>query len=266
MVTEHFQLQRMPFERDVPCDSLYRSEQVQQSLARLLYVSQQRSMGILTGEVGAGKSTLLRLLKHHLDPNYYFFVYIADSELSPRTFYYLVLLQLGVTHPPFPMAKLKSTFKETVTEYEQNKGMTCVVVIDEAQDMTGRMMKELRYVLNFQIDSRSPLALILAGQSELYAHLQNLYLAAVRRRVDAFAYLSGMSLQDTQAYVGHQLREAGAAHALFPNDVVERIHEHSKGILSTINTLCKRSLIDAAGHEQKLVEHANLERAAREPY
>ncbi len=78
--------------------------------------------------------------------------------------------------------------------------------------------------------------------------------------------LEGMSSKETAAYIDHQMTNAGAAHPLFPNDVKERIHEHSKGIAASINTLCKRALLDAATRDQKLVELANVDRAAKEPY
>ncbi len=264
MFQEHFSLQGLPFDRALPCSSVYLSKQFQEAVARLQYVCEHRCLGILTGDVGAGKSTVLRFLEHSLDPNRFQFLYIVDSELTPRVFYSLALQQLGVPNPPHAMTRLKTMFRKVVESTYQTKGITCVIAVDEAQDMKLTMAQEVRYVLNFHGDSFSPLALILAGQMEFRAMLQTLLMAPVRRRVEATAVLRGMCVAETKAYIEHQLHEAGSAHPLFPNDVLDRIYEHSKGITAHVNSLCKRALLDAASRDQKLVEQANVDRAIQE--
>ena len=82
MFMKHFGMSISPFERDMPSDMLYDCKVFSEALARLIFCCQRRTMAIITGEVGAGKSTLLRMLRDRLDPNNYFFVYIADS-ISP---------------------------------------------------------------------------------------------------------------------------------------------------------------------------------------
>lgn len=264
MFQEHFSLHGTPFDRSLACTSLYPSKQFQEAVARLQYVCEHRCLGVLTGDVGAGKSTVLRFLEHSLDPNHFQFLYIVDSELTPRVFYTLALQQLGVPKPPHAITALKTLFRKVVASTYQNKGITCVIAVDEAQDMKLTMAQEIRYVLNFHADSFSPIALILAGQVEFRAMLQTLLMAPVRRRVEATAVLRGMTDAETTAYVEHQLKEAGAIHPLFPNDVLDRVYEHSKGITAHINSLCKRALIDAACRNQKLVEQANIDRAMQE--
>jgi len=96
---KHFGMTTSPFEREIASQFLYESRQFSEALARLLFTCQRRTMAVITGEVGAGKSTLLRMLKSKLDPNHYFFVYIADSNLTPRNFYTLALLALAVEPP-----------------------------------------------------------------------------------------------------------------------------------------------------------------------
>ncbi len=264
MFQDHFAMQAVPFDRSLACSSLYLSQQFQEASARLRYVCEHRCLGVLTGDVGAGKSTVLRYLKYLLDPTNFQFVYIADSELGPRAFYSLALHQLGVPQPPYSVTRLKTVFRNTVEMMFNNKGITCVFAIDEAQDMTLAMAKELRFILNFQADSHSPLALVLAGQVEFRTTMKTLIMAPVRRRVEATAILRGMTLKETTEYIEHQLRQAGATHPLFPGDVQERIYEHSKGVTAHINALCKRALIDAAARRQKLVEQANVDRAIQE--
>lgn len=165
MFTAHFGMDKAPFERDIASESLYESKQFSEALARLMFSCQRRTMAVITGEVGAGKSTLLRMLRGRLDSNNYLFTYIADSNLSPRNFYIRALSALAVD-PPGQLPKLKQAFKDTVADFYESKGLTCIIAIDEAQTLEISMLQELRFILNFKTDSFSPIALILSGQSE----------------------------------------------------------------------------------------------------
>jgi len=259
MFTEHFDMAASPFERDIASQSLYESKQFSEALARLLFACQRRTMAVITGEVGAGKSTLLRMLRDRLDSNNYFFAYIADSNLTPRNFYTLALSTLAV-EPQGQLPKLKQKFKDTVTDFCESKGRTCIIAIDEAQTLEISMLQELRFILNFKADSFSPIAVILSGQTELRSTLRTLHMMPIWRRVDTSYHLSGMSYEETKAYISHQLKKAGCSRPLFPDDVVSRIQERSKGIPAMVNILCKGCLLDAAVRGQELVDGENFNR------
>lgn len=263
MFMKHFGMSIAPFERDMASDMLYECNIFSEALARLLFACQRRTMAIITGEVGAGKSTLLRMLRDRLDPNHYFFVYIADSNLTPRNFYTLALAALAV-EAPGQLPKLKQRFKDIVTDFYDSKGITCIIAIDEAQTLEMSMLQELRFILNFCIDSFSPIAMILTGQTEFRSALRTLQMAPIWRRVDTSYHLCGMTLEESKAYISHQLKVAGCSRPLFPDDIINRIHEKSKGIPATINTLCKGCLLDAAARGQELIDMESLNRILTE--
>lgn len=260
MFTKHFGMNVSPFERDIASHALYESKQFSEALARLIITCQRRTMAVITGEVGAGKSTLLRMLSDKVDSNNYLFIYIADSNLSPRNFYIRALSELAVD-PPGQLPKLKQTFKDTVTDFYESKGLTCIIAIDEAQTLDMSMLQELRFIMNFKADSFSPIAMILAGQSEFRSTLRTLHMAAIWRRVDTGYHLGGMSFEETKTYISHQLKVAGCSRPLFPDDVINRIQEKAKGIPAMINMLCKGCLLDAAARGQELIDGENFNRA-----
>jgi len=259
MFMKHFDMVTSPFERDIASHALYESRQFSEALARLLFTCQRRAMAVITGEVGAGKSTLLRMLKERIDPNNYFFVYIADSNLTPRNFYTLALSALAV-EPQGQLPKLKHKFKDTVTDLYESKGRTCIIAIDEAQTLEISMLQELRFIMNFRADSFSPIAMILSGQTEFRSTLRTLHMMPIWRRVDTSYHLSGMTYEETKAYVCHQLKVAGCSRPLFPDDVISRIYERTKGIPAMVNILCKGCLLDTAARGQELVDMENFNR------
>lgn len=259
MYLKHFGFSFGPFERDISADDLYDSPYFTEAMARLLYACEKRTLAVITGEAGSGKSTLLRLLNHRLDPNTYLYCYIADSTLSPRNFYFTVLSEMGLT-PPGQLPKLKSLFKKALLELYETKGKTMIISIDEAQTLENSMLFELRFILNFKHDSFSPLTVILVGEPSLKASLRAFHMSAIWRRVDTGYHLSSMDFEQTKSYINHQLKVAGCGHPLFPDDVISRIQEKSKGLPAFINALCRGCLLDAFTRKQELVDGENLAR------
>ncbi len=259
MNLKHFGFNFAPFERDIQAEMLYEWPHFHEALARLVYACEKRTLAVVTGEAGSGKSTLLRLLGHRLDANAYLYLYLADSNLTVRNFYFTALTAMGLIAQG-QQVKLKSLFKSAVLDFFENKGKTVVVMIDEAQSLEHSMLFELRFLLNYRCDSFSPLAIILAGETMLKATLRAYHMNGILRRIDTGYHLEGMDYEQTRAYINHQLKNAGCEHPLFPDDVIARIQEKSKGLPAFVNTLCRGCLFDAAGRSQSLVDGENLAR------
>ena len=98
-------------------------------------------------------------------------MYLADSKLTPRHFYKGLLEQLGC-EAKFYRGDAK---RQLHREIELMKGihkLQPVVIVDEAHLLDREMLEEVRFLLNFKMDSESPMALILVGQSELWDKFQ----------------------------------------------------------------------------------------------
>ncbi len=262
-ILRHFGFDYHPFEREIASDHLFESASFNEALARLLYSCQKRTLSVLTGEIGAGKSTVLRMLESRLDKNHFLFLYIADSQLTPRNFYIGVLGALGL-RPPSQLTRLKQEFKSAMLDLFESKNRTPVIAIDEAQSLDLSMLQELRFILNFGIDSFSPLGLILSGEPQFRLMLRTPHMAAVWRRVEIAYHLGSLNYEETKAYIDHQLKAAGCSHPLFPEDAIRKIHERAKGIAALINILCKGCLQDAASREQTLISTENINRVLQE--
>jgi len=87
MYEEFYELDKTPFIRGLPTESLYMTDELEEILMRLKYVAQRQLFAVVTGDCGTGKTTLLRKFKNEIDSNHYKFLYISDSKLTPRNFY-----------------------------------------------------------------------------------------------------------------------------------------------------------------------------------
>ena len=259
MIKEFFGFTHIPFTKEIPVDCIFPSEQHQELIARLSYAIENRYFSMVTGDIGAGKSTAIRSLIQSMDPSKFRFVYLSESRMSPRIFYQEVLYQLD-TEPGF----LQATAKRRFVDFYQKHHVLPVIIIDESQELSTAMINELRFVINFDMDSLSPLALILTGQPELRDRVKLRALRAIEQRINVRFHLSGLSEEETKKYIFHGLQKAGGTHMFFSDDAVKAVYTHSNGIPRLINSLCNDCLVDAVGRQQHTVDATNVARVVAE--
>lgn len=253
MYEEFFGFQRTTFCRDLPPEDLFSTAATQELNARLRYTMQQRFFMLLTGEVGAGKSTQIRLFVAGLNPATCRCLYIYDSDLTPRNFYWEALHQLGC-EPHFYRGDAKRQLVKALTSLVDESKKSLVMIIDEGHLLKLEMLEELRFLLNFHMDSYTPMSLVLAGQPELKETLKKQALTAITQRINLRFHLPAFDEAETAAYIKHQLKVAGISNSLFTDAAISLIHSFAGGIARSINELCKACLRDAAARKRQLID------------
>ena len=263
MYEAFFQLSRTPFGRDIPTGSLWRNVLRDELNSRLKYVAENRSFGVFTGDAGVGKSTAIRRFTSELDNKRFQSIYITDSSLTPRNFYWAALHQLEQV-PRFHRGDAQRQLHKVLSGIVNNERKTPVFIIDEAHLLSHEMLQEVRFLLNSEMDSNSSLALILVGQSELKDKLRLQINAAILQRVDIRYHLPPLDLSETLAYVNAHLLAAGAPRTIFTEAALQQIYKYSNGIPRVINKLASASLMAAASRGVALVDdhlvHVTIER------
>ena len=129
----------------------------------------------------------------------------------------------------------------------QNKRV--VTVIDEAHLLHREMMEEIRFLLNYQMDSVNPMALILVGQTELRAKLKFARYAAIRQRIDLKCTLPALDRAQTRAYISTHLHAVGYQSQIFSDSALDLIAKASSGSLCLTNKICThcRTLAEQRG-------------------
>ena len=117
------------------------------------------------------------------------------------------------------------------------RGKQPVIILDEADLLRSPLFDELRILLNFEMDSKDPLLLILAGQPQLLAKLALRVHLPFRQRVAMRYRMPTMDEQHTRGYVEHQLRLAGRQQRLFTDEALMQIFVQSGGIPRVIGNL-----------------------------
>ena len=149
----------------------------------------------------------------------------------------------GVNVTGVPKAQLLITLEAFLID-QASRGMRCLLVVDEAQNLSPRAVEELRMLSNYQLGTQALLQSFLVGQPEFKRILQRPEMEQLRQRVAATCHIGPMDLEDTQHYIEHRLKCAGAVNGTpFSSDAVGLIFKASKGIPRRINSLCDRLLL-----------------------
>lgn len=267
MYLHRYGLSREPFSIAPDPRFLYLSDRHREALAHLLYGLQGNGgFVILTGEVGAGKTTLCRGLLEQADVHGRI-AYIFNPRLTELELLQTVCGEFGLEVEASSRSSIKALI-DTLNAFllaEHTGGRRCVLVIDEAQNLSDGVLEQLRLLTNLETTERKLLLIVLVGQPELREMLARPQLAALAQRVIARYHLEPLSAADTRAYVRHRLRVAGATDPLPLGDAaVARVHAITAGVPRRINLLCDRALLAAYAADCDQVEPGQLDAAAAE--
>ncbi|MBI4845542.1 MAG: AAA family ATPase [Candidatus Omnitrophica bacterium] len=257
MYESYWSLEEKPFENTPNPQFLYHSPQHEEGLSRLLYaVSEGKGAGLLTGVFGCGKTLLGRTLFQELDRDVYKTAFIANPFLSYTELLMHITYSLGARDlPQNKQDVLVNVVLERLGEILENNmrdGKKTVVVIDEAHVITDRKVwEELRLLLNFQIENRFLLTLLILGQPELKEIIESN--KQFSQRLAVKFHLGPLTAGETEQYVLHRLRIAGAQKQIFTPGAIALIYKKTGGIPRRINHICDLALFAGFGKNVPLV-------------
>ena len=215
MYLEHFGLDELPFRLSPDPAFLYLSKNHARAKAYMeSTIWFTDGFVVITGEVGSGKTTLIETFLSELDKDVVV-AQVNQTQVSPIEFLQSVLVQFGFS--PFRMkkAELLATLNQFLIE-QYAAGRKVLLIVDEAQNLSYRVLEEVRLLSGVETTKEKVLRIILAGQPEMNEKLDSPELLQLVQRVRLRFHLTALSEEDLRAYVLHRLEVAGSrGRALF---------------------------------------------------
>lgn len=258
MYQDHFQLQQQPFSEHAAASSLWIDGRMKEALARLTYLLNHATLGLVTGPSGVGKSALLKCFLNQL-PQRCEAVYCHLTHLPSAGLLKVIVSQLGEV----PRRGKDRLFEQIYQAAKRTEG-TLLLVIDEAHLLDSEALTDLRLLVSSAVDVAPPLKILLVGQHSLRAVLKRSQHADLLNRINVQYQLRAFTKEQTGHYIDVQMKQAGGPEDVFDVAVKEMLHDFTGGIARQINNLATACLLQAAATgvlriDEQLFRHTTTE-------
>jgi type II secretory pathway predicted ATPase ExeA len=255
---KHFNLSEQPFRLTPDPDFLYWSMQHARAKAYMestIWLAD--GFVVITGEIGSGKTTLLQSFLTELDDDVVYAV-VSQTQLTPTQFLQAVLTEFGFK----PFNKRKVELLDILNNFlleQYSNGKKVVLIVDEAQNLSTKVLEEIRMLSGIETHKEKVLRIILAGQPELKETLESPGLKQLLQRVRLRFHVGPLDKSDIHEYIGHRMTVAGSEDSgLFGDDCYDVIYAYTGGIPRLVNTLCDTALLVAFADEKKSLTAADI--------
>ncbi|HEX7228254.1 MAG TPA: AAA family ATPase, partial [Candidatus Binatia bacterium] len=251
MYEQHFGFHESPFSITPDPRFFYANSVYLEAYANLRYgIEAKKGFIAVTGEVGTGKTTLLRKLMLSLDKTIQT-VLVFNTDVTFNELLRVISRDLGLPTAGRDRLDLVEELNDYLIEQLEH-GRTVCLLIDEVQHLSDESLEGLRLLSNLETDRQKLLQIVLMGQPELQAKLDQPHLRQLKQRIALRAELAPLRDEEVGSYINFRLRVAGCDNPdLFDSGAIEKIAFYSKGIPRLVNVICDNALVIAFAASRK---------------
>ncbi len=243
MYTEFYGLKENPFNVTSDPDYLFMSRHHKEAYSHLIYgIKERKGFVEITGEIGTGKTTLCRALLRKISHKIKIAL-ILNPALSEFQLLQSILEDLGLQAE----GKNKFSLLKTLNNFLINElahGHNVVLIIDEAQNLRGKLLEHIRLLSNLETDKEKLIQIVLVGQPELKKRLARDDLIQLRQRIAVRYHILPLDKDEIKAYIYHRLKIAGCSKEItFTDSAIDQIYLYTSGTPRLINIVCDKVLL-----------------------
>ncbi|MBW2477413.1 MAG: AAA family ATPase [Deltaproteobacteria bacterium] len=265
MYESFYGLTEKPFSLTPNPRFLFLSKTHNEVYAHLLYGIENKSGFIMvTGEVGTGKTTILRSLLKNLDEHTYRLAFIFNPKLTAKELLQNINREFGIDDTARQLPDMIEQLNQFLLA-ENNAGRVPVLVIDEAQNLSGEVLEQIRLLSNLETETDKLIQIVFVGQPELELQLKDPSLRQLNQRIAVRYRLVPLNSAETTAYIVNRLKVAGRPDGnVFNHSALKKIFLSSGGVPRMINLICDRALLAASNDQSGQVKAAHVRQAVLE--
>ncbi len=255
MYTTHFGLRCLPFEDRADTQFLFSTPEYEETLAAMEYEARYgKGIALILGEAGTGKTLLIRSLLLRLKT--------IDRAVvltcPPNGTMDLVrecCKGFGVTLPSAPSTTRRLNRLRRHLERNVKAGCLSTLVVDQAENLSPEAFSDLSALTDLNGERGRLLSVVLSGQPRLRTQLFQPEHARLRQRLFGERTVMPLTPSETEAYVIHRLRVAGAVDdGVFDAKSMALIHEASGGVPRMIHQIANAAMLAAFGAGRRRID------------
>jgi len=244
-LTSYFGFSKVPFTKYMWSKKMFDASSQRELIDGLRFWLETRGIALLCGPPGAGKSISLRKFKEELDDRRYDLFYLFNLRITPIGLLRSLcrILALPVLYHQADLFDSISTFLD---QYEQRTAKHPIIIFDDGDGLSDRLIELLRSLCNFAMDSEDRFSFILSGSEKLALRLKQPQNEAFRQRIVFAHSLRAFTIEDARSYIRFHLERAEGPKELFTEGAIQLIFHLAKGLPRVINQIALQAIIRAA--------------------
>ena len=263
MYHSHYNCNQKPFQMTADPKFIWLGKKHAEALATLQNgLHQNKRLLVLTGNVGTGKTAVINTLLEKIDENV-IAVMIPDPALDSIDFYNILSNELKMnqkfTNKEDFLSHLNPFLHETSLQ-----GKTILLIIDEAQNISHGLLEELRQLSNIESSDTKLINIIMVAQNEFNAIIDENRNSTFKRSIGISYHLDPLNDSETDEYVNHRLKVAGAEKEIFSAKAKRDIHCLSAGVPRLINAICDLALLSGYSLGKDSIDEKIIKECAQE--
>lgn len=251
--TSFYGMRMNPFEKELPSKDAYKTLDMEQMQGRLMHLKEHPGIGMFTAAPGQGKTFSLRYFSDSLNPNLVKLYYICLSTVTATEFYRQLCVKLGLD-----VSYKKTVMFQRIQDYlfsmSNNKNVHCMVCLDEAQYLNYDILRDLKMLCNFCMDSKNCFSLILLGHPVLMTVMMRQPNEALRQRISVHYNFSGITRQEAGSYISDRMELAGASPRIFDENAITTAYGSCNGSLRQLNLILTKALTIGAQNGRQNID------------
>jgi len=263
MFKRFYNMASNPFSKELAAADAHVTEDMVQVHKRLDHLARTGGVGLVTADPGMGKTFAVRAWAAKLNPNTAKLVYLCMSTVTNMEFYRQLCYGFGLD-PYFKKSDMYRDIQACIRNLADERGMRVVVVVDEAQYLHSSVLRDLQMLVNFDMDSRDLMALVLVGHSALCQYLSRQPYESLRQRIAVNYRMEGLDEPQAKAYVRDMLLKSGADPDIFDDAALAAAHGVSGGSIRRLNSVVVNALTIGAQQQARAVDAEMVRSAAEE--
>ncbi len=264
MYEKFYEFSEKPFNTTPDSKFFFPSAKHTEALNSLIYaINERKGFVVITGEIGAGKTTVCRTLLNKLSLNTKVAT-ITNTHLTSRELITEILEEFEVDYKPGTKQKLLSQLNQYLITQLRND-VNIVLIIDEAQNLTPTVLEEVRMLSNLETEKEKLIQIILLGQPQLKAKLENPKLEQFKQRITVYFHLTSLTQEETEKYIKYRLSLVNPnSQELFMPEAIAAIYKHSRGTPRLVNILADSALLSGYVYETKQITEQIINEVIKE--
>ena len=247
MYESYFGLAEIPYRVTPDPRFLWWSDQHKEAKEKIVYhIIQSVAPIYLIADIGTGKSTLARRIADELETdNSREIVYVFAPNLkTTNSFLRFVMDEFGVATDRAYQKSLKNFENFLIEKHEQ--GVTPILLVDEAQNMSRDMLILIQHLFNFSTDTKFLIQMALFAQPEIQKKLDRL--KSLKSRLNVAKLRPFENFEDIKEMMLYRWKTAGGKQETFPftDEAIGEIFRVTGGVPRLIVKLSNEALIKTA--------------------